>query len=194
MKHQILRKITSKTIIRLITLLLIIPFNSKSQNLDSIVNIDKYVESIDSLYSSFITLKENAFKESEKLSLSITIFEGVFLGSKGVESNTEGGFDVKVFKRDSNNLIFRIQFEGGKRDSYVTKTFYYNNENLVYAFITVRKWNDDETNSFKKIEYYQNNKILKTKLENRMPKLVDNSLVVQSLFDDGTRYLREYNE
>lgn len=87
------------------------------------------------------------------------------------------------------DTIYRISFSGGKRDAYVTINFYYRNDSLLYSEMTVRLWNDQTNKDYRVEEYYWKNKLIVKKEMNSFPASIDTSLIPDSLFQEGIKYL-----
>jgi hypothetical protein len=156
-----------------------------------IKEINNYREMIDSLHALYDSLRHSLADESqaklEELKLSESIGEGVFDDQRKNGFETVGGFSVYIFYR--HDTISRIAFSGGKNDAYVTKVYYVLNNRPVFSEMTLRQWKDLTNKPYKVVEYYSDKKIIRKKTENLFPKIVDKSIIPNSLFQDGMKYI-----
>ncbi|HWJ30228.1 MAG TPA: hypothetical protein VNS32_27075 [Flavisolibacter sp.] len=90
-----------------------------------------------------------------------------------------GGFSVYPFLK--GDTIYRIYFSGGRMDAYVTKAFYYRENNLFFAEMTVRRWKDYDQKPYKVEEYYQQGGKIGIKATNVFPKIKVKSLIPTNL-------------
>jgi hypothetical protein len=179
----------------LFSLLNLVVANASGQALNSVVRINDYVKHIDSLKEIYDSLKntltDSAYAAYKKLSVEESISEGEYLDFVNDSSKIVGGAGTYIFRQYTTNTIFRIYFEGGKHDTYIEETYYYNADSLVYAKMAVSRSGDQIAKPFMLEEYFINGTIIKSTEENNMPFAIDKTLIPKSLYEEGIYFLNK---
>jgi hypothetical protein len=158
-----------------------------------IAYIKKYKASIDSLHALYIIVQKSLDVDSMRMAGELGMGEGIAEGvyPYGVnDSKVEGGFSVYTFSK--KDTTYRLYYEGGRNDAYVTKTFYYKNDTLLYGEMTVRRWDNLVKKPYTVQEYYWHNKRIASNTMNEFPSIREKSLIPVSLFKEGMEYYELY--
>jgi hypothetical protein len=147
--------------------------------------VKAYIKHIDSLLDSYQEVEQ-------PVTVSLSHADGEYTEWIKGELKHVGGFGIRMMGNLPFDTVFYIDYGGGRNDAYVTQKYYFRKDELVFAEMTVKRWEDQFKKPYKKIQYYLDNRAVFTATENKMPETKDKALIVSSLYKEGMKYLNDF--
>jgi len=148
---------------------------SDSLLVHQIRNYVKYIDSINSLNY----VQDKGFVKS--------IAEGVIKR----DNKVVGGYGIYSLSNLKNDTVFRIEYH----DNFginTYKTYYYQNNKIVYATLEFKNTDEQETTFFRKEEFYNDDKVILKSPEQNPKRYIDISSF--SMLDDGKKLLADFQK
>lgn len=151
-----------------IFLIFLISFQIQAQNDNLyILEIQNYISKVDSIDNA----KPADFKKSTA--------DGVIKRSDG----ENGGFGIETLS-DKNDSIYKISYQGGI-DLYVSKTYYYKSNKLVFVILEVANYSNKLGTIYSRKEFYRKDKVISSRILINKLNSQNRYIVDFSLLEDG---------